>query len=70
MKKIYAAAGTALALCASMLTGCHGQREQTAFSVPEEFDITARPLRIFRPFTRIFPLSCACTRITEIFTMM
>ncbi len=38
MKKIYAAAGTALALCASMLTGCHGQREQTAFSVPEEFD--------------------------------
>ena len=32
------AAGAALALGLTLFTGCHGSREQAAFTVPEEFD--------------------------------
>ena len=32
------AAGAALAMGLSLFTGCHGSREQTAFTVPDSFD--------------------------------
>ena len=32
------AAGVLAAVCLSLLAGCHGRQEQTAFTVPETFD--------------------------------
>lgn len=38
MKKISLGAGALALLSGILLSGCHGQKEQAAFSVPEEFD--------------------------------
>ena len=40
MKRLRKATAAVLlaAMCAMLLAGCHGQREQAAFTVPEEFD--------------------------------
>ena len=47
MKRLRKATAAVLlaAMCAMLLAGCHGQREQAAFTVPEEFD-TSRDYEI------------------------